>query len=212
MSIFEKPTTFVFEKYTCTERKISIFQFNRPKHVFSAIFQIGCNLTCRYKLQIIDDTFICFDVRDFVNYTLREICVIVFSLFRSPIRMDRKMDFKRRKTRFFITQLCKKKKKCVILFCTFLVFGFFVFFTFLFYFLSKHKWSRFIKVDFLLKKICKTRLFSVFHFWTFLKMSIFEKPTTFVFEKYRCTERILYIFQFNLPKHTFQQCLILVAN
>ena len=99
----------------------------------------------------------------FENYTLREICVIVFSPFRSPIRMDRKMDFKCRKTRFFITQLCKKKKKCVILFCTFLFFWIFVFFTFLFCFLPKHNWSRFWKVKILLKKNCKNKTF--FSFW-----------------------------------------------
>ena len=65
MSIFEKPTTFVFEKYTCTERKISILQFNHPKHAFSTIFLIGCKLACRYKLYIIGDTFVCFYVRGF---------------------------------------------------------------------------------------------------------------------------------------------------
>ena len=43
MSIFEKPTTFVLEKYTCTERKISILQFNRPKHAFQQYFRSVVN-------------------------------------------------------------------------------------------------------------------------------------------------------------------------
>ena len=69
MSIFEKPTTFVFEKYRCTERKISIFQFYLPKHMFSTIFQIGCKLICRWKFDVIENTFICFDVRGVLKIT-----------------------------------------------------------------------------------------------------------------------------------------------
>jgi hypothetical protein len=130
----------------------------------------------------------------FENYTLREICVIVFSLFRSPIRMDRKMGFKCRKMRFFITQLCKKKKKCVILFCTFLVFGFFVFFTFLFYFFPKHNWSRFKKVKILLKKNCKNKTFFSFWFLDIFKNVHFWKTHDFCFWKvYMHRKNFLYI-------------------
>ena len=119
----------------------------------------------------------------FENYTLREICVIVFLRFRSPIRIDRKIDFKHRKTRFFITQLCKKKKKCVILFCTFLGFWIFVFFTFLCCFLSKHNWSRFWKVKNLLKKKCKNKTFFSFSFLDIYINVHFWKTHDFCFWK-----------------------------
>ena len=148
----------------------------------------------------------------FENYTLREICVIVFSLFWSPIRMDIKMDFKCRKTRFFITQLCKKKKKCVILFCTFLDFWIFVFFTFLFCFLPKHKWSRFWKVKILLKKNCKNKTF--FSFWfldIYINVQIW-KTHDFCFRKVYMHRKNFYILQFYCQNTCFQQYFRSVAN
>ena len=66
MSIFEKPTTFVFEKYTCTERIFYIFQFYCQNTCFQQYFRSVANLTCRYKFCIIVNTFI---IRDFIFHT-----------------------------------------------------------------------------------------------------------------------------------------------